>query len=128
MSVKSDPEDSIEHSEELINDLETANRRGSKPANKRGGLFLQAVSFSEPDRRQRDDEQGHQPVLGERPAKHVDNALLTRLCEEGKRLKDAFARKERQTSRDPGDKPRRHDHERSAQPKGQADDHDDNSA
>src|SRR5258706_14505770 len=124
MSVKSDPEDSIEHSEELINDLEAANRRGSKPANKRGGLFLQAVSFSEPDRRQRDDEQGHQPVFGERPAKHVDDALLTRLCQEGKRLKDAFTGEEWQSSRDPGDKPRSDDLEGYAQSKGKPNDHD----
>src|SRR4030095_3188400 len=96
MPVQPDSQNPRQHAEELINDLKASNGRGSKLANESGRLLLQTVSFRKPNRRKGDDEQGHQPVVRERATKHVDNAFLARLGEEGKCLKYAFAREERQ--------------------------------
>jgi hypothetical protein len=117
----------VEHAEELIYDLQSANCRRREPSNKRSRLFLQAVSFRKPDGRQRDDEQSHQPVFSECPAKHVYDAFLAWLGEEGKRLKDAVAGKKRQSGGNAGNQPGSHNHEGGAKAKRQPDDHNRNS-
>jgi len=127
MAVKPYSENSHKHSEKLIYDLQAPNRRRREPPNKRSRLILQTVSLREPDSRECDNEQSHQPVLGECAAEHIDDAFLAWLGEEGKRLKDTIARKERKSGGKTGYQSRNHNHERSAQSKGQPDDHDRNS-
>src|SRR6266550_46611 len=127
MAVEPYSENSVKHSEKLIHDLQAPNSRRREPPNKRSRLVLEPMSFRKSDGRQRDDEQSHQPVLRERAAEHVDYSFLTWLGEEGNRLKDAVARKKRQTGGYTGNQPRSHNHESGAQAKRQPDDHNRNS-
>jgi hypothetical protein len=95
MAIQSDTHCAMKNAEELIDELQPPNRRCANSADQRGGLFPQPEPFGQPNRGQRQNEQRHQPIIGECFAQYVDDSDLAGLRQIGDLLKDAFVGKER---------------------------------
>ena len=116
MAVETDSKNSHEDTQDLVDGLQSSDRcRGHLP-DQFGGSLLQPISLRQSDSRKCNNKEGHQPVVGERAAKEIDDAFLSAI------------RKERQTLGESGDERRDNNDGRRPQSQRQTDDDDCNTA
>jgi hypothetical protein len=76
MAIKPQAENAVNYSKELIDYGKPPDGCGPYAADQGRRLFLQPVPLGQANRRQRQDEERHQPKIYERAAKHVNDPFL----------------------------------------------------